>query len=700
MLRLSESVISSLALSTPRVRLRFTGKYGNLEAIMAFQEKTGSATGQAMIDGKIYYIEPTTEDERNTEPCFKKEQSAFMGLFHKLISMEDAKPGGGRNLDLAALPPSLVSPLQGVPASACCEGSVPGVCARVMVNDTLLHQQKKEVMVPLPWRTPDLHSDTLEFFTLASTMPSSCVGQCDIYNYGGSDGLKVRAVLDGFDAIISITREGLKFSVKQCDDDSGYVLTAAMVATSTKDKKSIPLTAGGDTIAAGRTVELGCEYQNMYCNHNPDAYVLDEKKNCEYGDCRQFCADTHGCKHFTWYKSRGGATCYAMDTCDEERNAACLTAGACKSGPVSCDNTTTVVTGCEPPSQLGPEYIPWQCNGPQGNVLTAAEMSETLPVGSSCYLRCDSWKTASGSQGYLESTCDSDGEWTATVPHNDDDELKTPGGPYPLPTYNETDMPAPLMCACSPLHITWPPEAMDGDEDSYFYDPNDEEGTDFVCKIPPTEVNSTYVVQEDNDCIMYCDSHLTTAVKCNDGVWTGEPELGFWCYSEPLADNPSTANPSTSTDQTPTETTSEGNYEPNWISYGGTDYAVGGELVSRDDAAAFCSDIGNGTSLAKIEDNKQNNFLAENGFDDKGKDLWFGLKASSKSANYLSWDDGEEHYYKYHNFERAYPGAHGTIKIDATCGCQCAFIKAGTYFQWDYGVCSEKKLPLCMKVNF
>jgi len=200
---------------------------------------------------------------------------------------------------------------------------------------------------------------------------------------------------------------------------------------------------------------------------------------------------------------------------------------------VSCDNTTTVVTGCEPPSQLGPEYIPWQCNGPQGNVLTSAEMLETLPVGSSCYLRCDSWKTAAGSQGYLESTCYSDGEWTATVPHNDDGELKTPGGPYPLPTYNESDVPAPLKCGCSPLHITWPPEAMDGDENYYFYDPNDEAGTDFVCKIPAVRVNGAYVVQEDNDCILYCDSHLTTAVKCNDGVWTGEPKLGFWCYSEP-----------------------------------------------------------------------------------------------------------------------------------------------------------------------
>jgi len=83
MLRLSESVISSLALSTPLVRLRFTGKYGSMETILAFQESTGSATGQAVIDGKFYYIEPTTEDERNSEPCFKKGQSVFMGLFHK-----------------------------------------------------------------------------------------------------------------------------------------------------------------------------------------------------------------------------------------------------------------------------------------------------------------------------------------------------------------------------------------------------------------------------------------------------------------------------------------------------------------------------------------------------------------------------------------------------------------------------------------
>ena len=61
-------------------------------------------------------------------------------------------------------------------------------------------------------------------------------GQCDIYNYGGSAGLKVKAVLDGSETVISITREGLKFSVKKCEADSNYVLTAAMVSTAGKGK--------------------------------------------------------------------------------------------------------------------------------------------------------------------------------------------------------------------------------------------------------------------------------------------------------------------------------------------------------------------------------------------------------------------------------------------------------------------------------
>ena len=57
-------------------------------------------------------------------------------------------------------------------------------------------------------------------------------GRCDIYLYGGSAGLNLRVVLDGSDVIVSIIREGLKYSVKYCEADRGYVLTAAPALTS------------------------------------------------------------------------------------------------------------------------------------------------------------------------------------------------------------------------------------------------------------------------------------------------------------------------------------------------------------------------------------------------------------------------------------------------------------------------------------
>jgi len=575
MLRLSESVISQLALAAPQVRLRFTGKDGSMQAIMAYQEETGAVTGQAILDGMLYFIEPTTEKERSSEPCYKKVQSKFMGLFFKLILINEAGHSG-KSLDLSRtdMPPSLWSPLQGTPDSTCCKGSVANFCKKAMVNETVLYQQSQEIIAPVPWRKPQFYDDTLEYFSLTSTYPSTCIGGCDIYNFGGSGGHKIRAVLDGSHTIISAifqlknrdrkdgknrerkdgkkssrpNRGALEFSVKFCEADNGYVLTAKPqknTARVTGDRKRPVATNGqAQSDTRGRVVEYGCYYQDMYCNHNYKTYVLAEKECNEYDDeetCRQFCAETAGCKHFTWYKTRK-AMCYALSDCEEERNAICLTKGACISGPMSCDNSTTVVTGCESPAQLSPEYIPWQCNGPQGNVLTAAEMSETLTVGSTCYLGCDSWKTAAGSRGYLESTCGSDGEWTSTAPHNGEGELDTPKGPYPLPTAGNTSDPSPLKCSCSSLHVTWPTNASDN---NYYYNPNDEDGTEFKCSEAAQTNDGNFVVQEDNSCILYCDTHLTASVSCNDGVWTGEPHKGFWCYTEPTPRITSSSTPST-----------------------------------------------------------------------------------------------------------------------------------------------------------
>ena len=35
-------------------------------------------------------------------------------------------------------------------------------------------------------------------------------------------------------------------------------------------------------------------------------------------------------------------------------------------------------------------------------------------------------------------------------------------------------------------------------------------------------------------CEFFCDFHLVATVTCVGGKWTGEPELGYWCYHFPL----------------------------------------------------------------------------------------------------------------------------------------------------------------------
>jgi len=256
------------------------------------------------------------------------------------------------------------------------------------------------------------------------------------------------------------------------------------------------------------------------------------------------CAADAACKYWTWFTYRGSTTCYLLDSCAEERDAACLLNGNCVSGPEDCTNSTVVVDGCEKPRAPSPEYIPWQCSDTQGNTLTAEQLNTTIDVGTTCYLRCEAWETESGSRGYLESTCNEDGEWTATAPHNGDAALKVPLGPYPKPTGSG------LSCLCSPLHVVWEPTA----EPSPFnyYDPHQpEQGASFICKSPAITTDNTYIVQADNDCAFWCDDHLAASLSCNDGIWSGQPELGFWCYNIPtIIGHSTTAAPDTADETT------------------------------------------------------------------------------------------------------------------------------------------------------
>ena len=119
------------------------------------------------------------------------------------------------------------------------------------------------------------------------------------------------------------------------------------------------------------------------------------------------------------------------------------------------------------------------------------------------------------------SECQLDGTWTA--PENIDGTTIT----YPADALKDPSE-TPLPCGCESLEIRWPYQP-----DGYSYDPNDEEGTDFICDQPLDEAAGVYSIGPNNYCKLFCDEHYVATAQCLDGQWTGNPEWGFWCYTEP-----------------------------------------------------------------------------------------------------------------------------------------------------------------------
>ena len=41
--------------------------------------------------------------------------------------------------------------------------------------------------------------------------------------------------------------------------------------------------------------------------------------------------------------------------------------------------------------------------------------------------------------------------------------------------------------------------------------------------------NKTAIIKTTNKCHLWCDRQLISVTECTDGLWTGSPDLGFWC---------------------------------------------------------------------------------------------------------------------------------------------------------------------------
>merc|ERR1712168_1716600 len=258
--------------------------------------------------------------------------------------------------------------------------------------------------------------------------------------------------------------------------------------------------------------------------------------------CYELCkADADGggsCAHFTLFTAnRVPPTCYLLDTCNEDPDSACVGNDRCRSGPSDCDNLdanapcTTIDA-----SKTATGAIHWQCTDGDGSPINGYTVSE-LPEGSTCVLSCEYWETATGENAYLTSECQR-GSWTTTT-SNGDPELDFPAFAAGDTEYKTPEDDQTLVCGCRPLEVKWPYEDPDpaDDSDQWWYDPNFELGTDFVCEQTIDTADAEYIIENGNQCYLFCDDHLVADVHCKDGEWTGQPELGFWCYNEPVKGN-------------------------------------------------------------------------------------------------------------------------------------------------------------------
>jgi len=228
----------------------------------------------------------------------------------------------------------------------------------------------------------------------------------------------------------------------------------------------------------------------------------------------------------------------------------CLGAGTCKSGPKDCgpvnDNANCPkITSDNTPAGT----IHWQCTDSGSNPINGYTATDIAPE-TTCILSCESWEDTLGNNGQLKSTCQNDGTWSVTKASDDNAELAFPlftdvpdgdGATYPTPAGESS-----LECGCKNLDVKWPQAPEDG-VTPWWYDPNFETGTDFVCDEPIVTDAGEYSIKTGNTCTLFCDAHLVATVRCLNGEWTGNPEFGFWCYVEPEQGNGLTTPPPTLT---------------------------------------------------------------------------------------------------------------------------------------------------------
>jgi len=271
-------------------------------------------------------------------------------------------------------------------------------------------------------------------------------------------------------------------------------------STTQKPETTKETNASNKTLPAKQTHRINCTFPNHFCN--PTAADLIDKIEDEVVTSAQQCSDIcrrdPDCKFFTFFNFRRSPACFALRSCNEKKPA-CSVPGSCVSGHRECQHKAV----CTKLDMKEGGQARWMCEGV--NPYTG-----DIPAGTPCHTSCPSWRNEAGMLITAKSTCQPDGSWS--------DPISFPPGPlfFP-PSLNKPDSPD-MACSCQPLNIT--------------YNPNLEEGTEFFCNPEISWSDIPFKLETNAQCHLLCDKMLVAITECKEGLWTGRPDLGYWCSEE------------------------------------------------------------------------------------------------------------------------------------------------------------------------
>jgi len=247
--------------------------------------------------------------------------------------------------------------------------------------------------------------------------------------------------------------------------------------------------------------------------------------------CYDQCQNVTQCTDFTVFGLRNrDAICYLLTNCNvRSTEDICLQQKLCNSGPSDCASNSNCPILASPP----PDTIPWQCDH------DVDPYARQVPEETECFLSCNAWQDKNENQATIASKC-MGGVWeTSQVQPNTTDPNAIdalPPAPYPQPDGAAGDQ---VACGCANRDMAWVNSITNVTID---YDPNTLLGTDFLCTggdyiTQDENGNQKFMLQPGMNCRMFCDNYHIATMTCLSGLWTGEPELGAWCYAEPTAED-------------------------------------------------------------------------------------------------------------------------------------------------------------------